>query len=54
MSAQANPAVRTEEQEWKYANAAMSWYGWGSPIGAGIFFVCVAATLALLRYAFWG
>jgi hypothetical protein len=26
---------------------------WGSPIGAGIFFVCVAATIALLRYAFW-
>lgn len=54
MSAQTNPDVRTEEQEWKYANAAMSWYGRGPPIGAGIFFVCVAATIALLRYAFWG
>ena len=45
---------RTEEEEWKYASKAMAWYGWGSPIGAGIFFVCVAATIALLRYAFWG
>jgi len=32
----------------------MSWYGWGSPIGAGIFLVCAAATIALLRYAILG
>lgn len=49
----ANP-VRTEEQEWKYASAAMAWYGWGSPIGAGAFLVCIAAVAALLRYAFLG
>ena len=45
---------RTEEQEWRYANAAMSWYGWGSPIGAGVFLVCVAAVAALVRYAIFG
>ncbi len=46
--------VRTEDQEWRYASAALSWYGWGSPIGAGIFLVCVAATAALVRYAVFG
>jgi hypothetical protein len=45
---------RTEEQEWKYAGAAMAWYGWGSPIGFGIFLVCAAGTIALLRYSFLG
>ena len=45
---------RTEEQEWKYAAKAMAWYGWGSPIGAGIFFVCIAATAALVRYVVVG
>jgi len=53
MSVQSAP-VRTEDQEWRYASAAMSWYGWGSPIGAGIFLVCAAATIALLRYAILG
>jgi len=53
MSTQSMPA-RTEDQEWRYANAAMSWYGWGSPIGAGIFLVWAAATIALLRYTFFG
>jgi hypothetical protein len=53
MATQALPG-RTEEEEWKYASKAMAWYGWGSPIGAGIFLVCGAGTIALLRYAFWG
>lgn len=46
--------TRSEEQEWKYASAAMAWYGWGSPIGAGVFLVCIAAVAALLRYALFG
>lgn len=52
----ANQAVgpRSEREEWNYAAKAMSWYGWGSPIGAGIFLVCAAATIALLRYAVFG
>jgi hypothetical protein len=45
---------RNEEQEWRYAATAMAWHGWGSPIGAGIFLVCLAGTLALLRYAVFG
>lgn len=43
-----------EEEGWKYASKAMSWYGWGSPIGAGIFLVSLAATLAILRYVLFG
>ena len=47
--------VRDQREDgWKYASKAMAWYGWGSPIGVGIFFVCVAATLALARYAVLG
>jgi hypothetical protein len=53
MSSQVMPG-RSEDQEWRYANAALSWYGWGSPIGAGIFLVCIAAAIALLRYAAFG
>ncbi|MEX0852809.1 MAG: hypothetical protein WD036_05940 [Bauldia sp.] len=46
--------AQKRDQDWTYANKAMAWYGWGSPIGVGLFLVSVAATLALLRYAFWG
>jgi hypothetical protein len=53
MSSNATP-VRTEDQEWRYASAALSWYGWGSPIGAGVFLLCIAGVVALLRYAFFG
>jgi hypothetical protein len=50
------PAVqgRSEEEEWRYAGAAMAWYGWGSPIGAGVFLVCLAVVAALVRYAVLG
>ncbi len=23
-------------EEWKYAEKAMAWYGWGSPVGLGL------------------
>ncbi len=46
--------ARSEQDEWKYAEKAMAWHGWGSPIGAGIFLLCAAATLALLRVAVFG
>ena len=44
----------SEAETWKYAEKTLTWYGWGSPIGVGIFFVCVAVTIALVRYAFLG
>ena len=43
----------TEAETWKYAEKAMTWYGWGSPVGLGLFVVEIAAVAALIRYAFW-
>jgi len=38
----------TPEQQWKCAQSAMSWHGWGSPVGLSIFLVSLAlATLAI-------
>ena len=54
MVTQASDVQAKHENEWKYAARAMAWYGWGSPIGAGIFLVCAAATIALVRYAVFG
>ena len=28
-------APLTKDEEWKYAKEALTWYGWGSPIGLG-------------------
>jgi hypothetical protein len=36
--------------EWRYAEKAMTWYGWGSPVGVGIFLLCVAGAAALVRF----
>jgi len=33
------------------AEKALSWYGWGSPIGAGLFLVAVGTCAALLHIA---
>ena len=46
--------ARDEDREWKYAKAALAWHGWGSPIGLGVFIVCLAATAALVRLAVLG
>lgn len=27
---------------------AMAWYGWGSPVGLGLFFLLMASTVAVL------
>jgi hypothetical protein len=42
---------RDKEQEARYALKALSWHGWGSPVGLGIFLVAVALFIVLLRYA---
>lgn len=36
------------------AKAAMKWYGWGSPIGLGIFFLMLVGIIALIKYIFFG
>lgn len=35
----------------KHADKAMSWYGWGSASGLGIFIISLGVFLVLLRYA---
>jgi hypothetical protein len=44
----------TPEEEWRYAEPAMRWYGWGSPVGAGLFVLAASIAASLIRYAFWG
>ena len=39
------------DQDWKYAEKALTWYGWGSPVGVGLFIVSVGAFLMLIHYA---
>jgi hypothetical protein len=33
------------------AEKAMSWYGWGSPVGLGLFVMALAVSAVLLHYA---
>ena len=44
----------SHEEEYKYAEMAMKWYGWGSPIGLGILLVALAAAAVLVRIAIYG
>ncbi len=43
-----------ERDDWKYASKAMAWYGWGSPVGLGLFLVCAGAVAVLVRFAVVG
>ena len=40
-----------KEETWRYAEKAMSWYGWGSPTGLGAFVLTIAAAIYLLHLA---
>jgi len=51
----------TKNEQSKAAEQAMSWYGWGSPVGLGIFLVALAILLVaagvlllLLRFTIFG
>lgn len=48
------PRARSEADEWKYAGKAMEWYGWGSPVGLGLFLVALGAAAFLASRALWG
>ncbi len=44
-----------DEREWLARDStkhAMSWYGWGSPVGLGIVILLVSTSIALLKIAF--
>jgi hypothetical protein len=36
---------------WKYAEKALTWYGWGSPVGISIFLVSIGILLVLIHQA---
>ena len=38
-------------EAWRYAQMAMTWYGWGSPVGLGIFLVSLALVVLLIHQA---
>ncbi len=44
----------TRDEEWKYAERTLAWYGWGSPIGLGLFVVALCAAAAIIKMAFFG
>jgi hypothetical protein len=33
------------------AEKAMSWYGWGSPVGLGIFVLAISLSAVIIHYA---
>jgi hypothetical protein len=44
----------SRDEEWKYAEKALTWYGWGSPIGLGVMIVCLGVAAVLVRLALTG
>jgi len=50
----ANRPPHTPEEEWRYAQTALSWYGWGSPIGLGLGLVCLGLAALLGRLVIFG
>lgn len=44
----------TKEEEWRYAREALTWYGWGSPIGLGFALLAIGVTAVLIRMAITG
>ena len=47
-------APLSPEQEWKYAETSLSWYGWGSPVGLGIAIMSLGIAAVLFRLAISG
>lgn len=44
----------TRDEEWHYAEQALRWHGWGSPVGLGIALVCFGSAALLFRLAYMG
>ena len=41
----------THHDDARYGLASMKWYGWGSPVGMGIFILSIGGLLYLLHLA---
>ena len=46
-----NEANRIDPEAWIYAEKTLTWHGWGSPVGLGLFIVAIRAFVALLHVA---
>jgi hypothetical protein len=44
-------APHGDPEAWKYAEKALTWYGWGSPVGISIFLVSIGIVLVLIHQA---
>ncbi|QMV03766.1 hypothetical protein GHV40_20745 [Devosia sp. D6-9] len=44
----------SRDDEWKYAEKALTWYGWGSPVGLGFALVALGVAALLARFAIVG
>ncbi|HUI97204.1 MAG TPA: hypothetical protein VLX44_15715 [Xanthobacteraceae bacterium] len=51
MSTPAPSDPHNAAEAWKYADKALTWYGWGSPVGLGIFLVSLGVVLVLIHQA---
>ena len=40
-----------KDEAWRYAEKAMSWSGWGSPVGLGLFILFICGAIYLLHLA---
>jgi hypothetical protein len=46
-----NEANSIDPEAWKYAEKTLTWHGWGSTVGLGLFIVAIGAFVALLHVA---
>ena len=51
MSISSDIHPQSEAEAWKYSEKAMSWYGWGSPVGISVFLVAIGTFLLLIHEA---
>jgi hypothetical protein len=48
------PQHPTSQDDWKYAERALAWHGWGSPVGLAIILISLGVTAVLIRVAVLG
>ncbi len=53
MSNDAAPTHRERNAE-AASERAMAWYGWGSPVGLGVFVIALGVAAIMFRVAFFG
>ena len=42
---------KIDVETWKYAEKSLTWYGWGSPVGLGLFIISICIFILLLHEA---